>query len=332
MDIGIFVQASREAVGEFLNRWLRDTASQKVRPRTLDDYRSLVTRHLLPRIGHLPLAQLRTDMLDRAYAEMHASGLSARTIAYAHSVLHGALDHAVKRGLLAKNPAAGATRPRTKTREMQSLTPEEAGAFLAAAAGSRFESLWVLLVTSGIRPAEALGLEWADLQDDAGTIQRSLVHLRDGSTEEDAPKTDKARRTVALPQATIASLRQHKIGQNIERLAAGPRWQENDYIFCNHIGGPLEWRVVARRYFRPLIARANLKRFRPYDLRHTCASLLLKHGEHAKVVSERLGHAKVAFTLDVYGHVLPGMQQAAAKKLQGMLFGDEPTAKKESSG
>lgn len=320
MDLGAFVERSKESVTDYLVRWLDDTASKKVRARTLEDYRALARKHLIPSLGNHALGQLTTEVIERTYSQMTEAGLSPRTVGYAHSVLHNALAHAVARGHLARNPAAGATLPRLKQREMRSLTPEEASRLLGAARGTRFEALWNLLLTAGLRPGEALGLKWADIDGDRTRIQRSLVHLTDGSWHFDAPKTDKARRSIPLPPSTLAALREHRAKQNAVRLEAGSTWHHDDLVFCTGEGQPLEWRVVARRYFRPLIKSAGLPHMRPYDLRHSCATLLLASGENAKVVSERLGHAKVALTLDVYSHVLPDMQQGAADKLESLLF------------
>ena len=108
--------------------------------------------------------------------------------------------------------------------------------------------------------------------------------------------------------------------QNVPRLSSGQAWKDLDLVFCNSTGGPLEWRVLATRYFRPLVKSAGLGKLRPYDLRHTCATLLLESGENPKVVSERLGHHDIAITLEVYSHVLPGMQERATDKLEQILF------------
>lgn len=203
---------------------------------------------------------------------------------------------------------------------MRSLSLDEATRLFDVARKSRFEALLQLLLVGGLRPGEALGLKWSDLSDDKLRIQRSLVRLRNGRWKLDAPKTNKARRTVPLPTGVIATLRAHRASQHRDRLQAGDAWADLDLMFCTHTGQPLEWRVIARRYLRPLLKAAGVANFRPYDLRHSCATLLLASGENAKVVSERLGHATVALTLDVYSHVLPDMQQQAADKLEAMLY------------
>jgi integrase len=203
---------------------------------------------------------------------------------------------------------------------MQSLSAEEAGRFLAAARETRFEALWTVLLTAGLRPCEALALKWGDILEDRVQIRRSLTWVPGEGPQFAEPKTLGGRRVVSLPTSTLKALRAQRSRQAAERLAAGPSWKENDLVFANRLGGPLEWRIVAGRYFRPVLRAGGLRDIRPYDLRHTCASLLLAAGENVKVVSERLGHATATMTLDVYAHVLPDMQQKAAERLEAMLF------------
>jgi integrase len=321
LDTGTFAEASQVPVGVFLEEWLETSATPRVRARTLADYRSLADRYLVPALGHLKLAQITPSHIQRAYAVMQHRGLSPRTIRYAHSVLHGALEQAVRWRQLARNPAKLVDLPRHERREMRALAPGEASRFLDAARGTRFEALWMLLLTTGLRPGEALGLKWPDIDGDRLRIQRALVRQRDGTWDLCEPKTARARRVVTLPVSTQRSLQAHRARQLQERMRAGAAWSGQDLVFCTSEGQPLEWRVVVRRYFRPILRKAGLGALRPYDLRHSCASLLLAAGENVKVVSERLGHASVALTLDVYSHVLPDMQQRAAERMEQLLFG-----------
>lgn len=97
-------------------------------------------------------------------------------------------------------------------------------------------------------------------------------------------------------------------------------WHAHDLVFCSEQGTPHSIPNLTYRYFRPLLTKAKLPRIRLYDLRHTCATLLLAANEHPKIVSERLGHASITLTLDTYSHVLPTMQEGASQKLEAMLF------------
>ena len=134
-------------------------------------------------------------------------------------------------------------------------------------------------------------------------------------------KTARSRRAIPLPASAVRALAEHRRRQAEERLKLGPDYQQHDLVFATPEGGPLASRNLKRRHFRPILERAKLPAdFRLYDLRHSCATLLLAAGEHPKVVSERLGHATITLTLDVYSHVLPTMQEAASEKLEQMLF------------
>ena len=129
------------------------------------------------------------------------------------------------------------------------------------------------------------------------------------------------RRTVTIPEVVREELQHHRTAQVEERLQAGARYENHDFVFAASNGSPLDWKVVVARHFRPLATKAGLPALRPYDLRHTCATLLLAAGENVKVVSERLGHASAALTLDTYSHVLPDMQQGAAERMETILTG-----------
>lgn len=318
-DVSAFVQPSSRTLAEFIPDWLNTIKAGTVRPRTLDDYRDQATRHLVPQLGCLKLSQLTTEAIDKHYTALRAQ-LSARTIRYVHSVLHGALEQAVKWQLIAINPAKMAALPRKETREMKSLTEEQARSFLLAAQSDRFEALWYLLLTGGIRPGEALAAKWSDLVGGQLQIQRSLSRRSDGSWSFHEPKTARARRSVSIPPSTLAAMQRHRAKQAESRLLAGAAWQDHGLIFCNGSGRPLEWRLISQRHFRKICRQVGIYGIRPYDLRHTCATLLLRNNESVKVVSERLGHHSAALTLDVYAHVLPDMGKQAGDRLESLLF------------
>jgi integrase len=320
MDTDTFVEASERAFGEYLTEWLETSAKPRIRERTYLDYKSLADRYLRPALGHRKLLQITAPEIQAVYAAMLARGLSPRTVRYAHSVVHSALEQAVKWRMLARNPAKLVDLPRTERREMRSLTAEEASRFLATSNGTRWHALWTLLLTSGLRPGEALGLRWADLDGDRLRIQRTLIRGPEGRWQLVEPKTPKARRVVSLPPSARKALIAHRTLQIEERLRAGATWEDLDLMFSGSRGGALDYRLLVARQFKPIARAAGLPNLRPYDLRHSCATLLLASGENVKVVSERLGHASATLTLDTYSHVLPDMQQRAADRLEDLLF------------
>jgi integrase len=171
-----------------------------------------------------------------------------------------------------------------------------------------------------MRFGELLGLRWRDVDLDAGILQvrRTLLRTAAGLhlTE---PKTAHSRRRVALAPQAREALRTHRGRQAVERLQLGRAWDDQDLVFANAIGKPVEAGNLLRRSFWPLLAKANLPRIRFHDLRHTAATLLLSQGVHPKVVSELLGHSSIGLTLDIYSHVLPDMQQQAATAMDRLL-------------
>ncbi len=174
---------------------------------------------------------------------------------------------------------------------------------------------------TGMRPEEYLALQWADIDLARGTAQvrRALVrHNKSWSFEE--PKTARSRRTVFLPAPLLKKLSTHKRRQAEDRLKVGAAWQAFNLVFCSEQGTPHSIPNLTYRYFRPILTKAELPQIRLYDLRHSCATLLLIAEENPKVVSERLGHSTIVLTLDTYSHVLPTMQQKATAKLEKMLY------------
>jgi integrase len=191
---------------------------------------------------------------------------------------------------------------------------------LEAASGDRLEALYVLAVHTGLRQGELLGLKWDDIDLAARTLQvrRALITAR-GGPRLAAPKTKGSRRRVSLTGAAVEALKAHLERQLAQIDRAGSLWQEKGLVFASETGAPLDRRDLTSRRFKPLLERARLPHFRFHDLRHTCATLLLTQNVNPKVVSEMLGHSSIAITLDTYSHVLPNMQDSAARALEEAL-------------
>lgn len=311
----------------------------RVRERTFADYSDLLKRYVTAAIGNKRLSDVRPLDIQTLYNFMispklkkgeeqkpsisYGLGLSARSVRMLHAVLSSALKQAVKWHMLALNPCEAVELPRMERKEMQALSPEEASCFLEAARQDRFGVLFTFALATGMRPEEYLGLQWKDINFENGTatVRRTLLWRNGGGWYFDEPKTSRSRRTIPLPSSLMRALSEHRRRQVELRLKAGAQYQNNDFVFATGWGTPLMRRNLIRRHFRPILKRANLSAsFRLYDLRHSCATLLLAASENPKVVSERLGHASIVLTLDTYSHVLPSMQQAATEKLESLLF------------
>ncbi len=321
-DLGTFVEPTSLTLNRFLDKWLATAARHRVRERTYRDYESLLTRYVRPLLGQRRLAQIRPLEIQDLYTRLQEQRLSARTIRYAHAVLSGALKQAVKWRQLSQNPAAFVDLPRQTHHEARALSPEETERFQTAAQEDPFALVFTVALATGMRPGEYLALQWKDVDLKAGTVvvQRSLVRQKDRWTFAE-PKTTRSRRTIPLPPTLTRALSEHRRRQAEQRLAAGPAYDNNDLVFAAANGQPFDENNLVRRHFKPILRAASLPEVvRLYDLRHTCATLLLAAGENPKVVSERLGHASITLTLDTYSHVLPTMQRGAAERLEPALF------------
>ena len=319
-DTGLPVIGERLTVKGWLTSWL-EQVQPTVKPQTFRRYEQLVRVHLVPDLGRLPLSKLGAHHLSTRWAKMLASGSAPRTVHHTHTVLHKALEDALRLGLVARNVCDLVDPPRAPQAEMHILTPEQVHTLLAAAEGDRLEALYVVALSTGMRAGEIMALKWSAVDLARGTLQvrATLQYTRGAGYTFAEPKTKRSRRQIALPAIAVDALRAHRARQLEERLHMGEVWEEMDLVFPNTIGRPLDGTNLLRMQFYPLLKRAGLPRVRLHDLRHTAATLLLGQSINPKIVSELLGHASVAITLDLYSHCLPDMQQQAAAAMDAVL-------------
>ena len=315
-DRGILPVVERATVGEYMTRWLVDEVRHTRKARTYDSYSDAARLYIVPTIGAIKLTQLQPAHVKSLHAAMLGDGLAPRTIRIAHGALHCALKQAVEWGMLPRNVAAYARPPRLKRAEVQAFDSDEARRLREVAGPTRWGPLLAVALATGLRQGELLGLTWADidLTDGVIAVRRQLGH--DGQFGE--LKHDGQRRGIDVPASTIATLREHKARQNEARLLLGPDWHDHNLVFATHAGKPLGHRNVIREY-KAILRRAGLPLHKFHALRHTNATLLLSQGIHPKIVQERLGHASITITLDIYSHVLPRMGKDAAAKLDALL-------------
>lgn len=316
--------ADESLAGFLRTRWLPAIEST-VRATTFLNYRSHVERHIVPRLGGVRLCEIDGSALNELYASLLVDGrvdgkggLRAATVRRVHATLHRALRDAVRWGLLGDNPADRADPPRLRADmiEMRTWDLEELRAFLQFVEADPHYPLWLILATTGMRRGEALGLRWRDVDLDAGQVAiRQTIVAVGYEVRLSSPKTARGRRVVALDAMTVAALREHRIARD-ER----PSKNHSDLIFCSGDGRPLHPCHVSKR-FALLVAGSPVPAIRLHDLRHTHATVALRAGIHPKIVSERLGHATVSMTLDVYSHAIPHMQKEAADRMGRLVFG-----------
>ena len=322
---GTLITAPKQTLAQFLFEWLENSQKQSVRPRTYERYEELVRLHIVPALGRHELQKLSAQQLQAFYAKKAEEGLSATTINHFHNVLHKALDTAVKWNLVARNVCDLVSPPRRKQFEVHPLTLEQVHKLLSVVDGHEMEALIKLALATGLRRGELMGLKWQDINVDAGVLQVRRILSRVPSKMpgkgyvEAEPKTQKSRRSVVIAPFALEALTQHRERQLEAKLKAGDAWQEHDYVFCTSIGTHLNPTRDMLDQLKALLKKAGLPDIRFHDLRHSAATLLLSVGVHPKVVQEILGHSQISITMDVYSHVLPGMQQDAMSRLNDAL-------------
>jgi integrase len=316
-DLGRDLEGARITLNEYLDRWLEIAVKPRVRQKTCQDYDGILRRYIRPGLGDRVLVSLRPMEIQRTYHGMVERGLSARTVRYTHAVLRSALRQALRWRLLLENPVDGVKIPRQLTGEMRSLTVEQAQAFLTAALATRHGPVLAVALTTGMRPSEYLALKWQDLDWTRQTVSvvRSLRRF-DGRWCFSDTKRSRSRRPIKLQSWIVALLRDLQTKAIVQDLYP----EAHDLVFRTQLGQPISADYLAKQ-FRSILDAAGVPRMRLYDLRHSAATIALAAGVSPKVVSEQLGHASTAFTLDTYAHVLPHMQDEAAARVEAMLFG-----------
>lgn len=316
--------SQRLRVRDYLDAWLEERRALGVlRERTADRYKELIDKHLSPRLGHFPLARLSPAAIQHLYATLLSRGLSGSTVRRAASVLHVALEDAVKRGLILRNPQDNTTLPVPARYEPTVPTPEQMVAYLEDALASATPALWAFYVAAaatGMRESELLGLreEAVDLERGVVSVHRQLVRAGRAPVFGE-PKTAKGRRMVLLPQVAVDAIRSALRWKRERRMRLGPKWRETGLVFCGPTGRPLNRSNILNRDHLKRLERLKMPRFRIHDLRHFSASTLVAAGIDHRTVADRLGHASPSFTLATYAHPVAAAQERAAAVANDVL-------------
>jgi integrase len=315
-DLGRDLEGAKITLNEYLDRWIQTAVKPRVRSKTCQDYEGMLRRYIRPNLGARVMAAIRPLDLQATYQQMIERGLSSRTVRYTHVVLKSAMRQALQWRLLLENPADAVKIPQQLRREMRSFTVEQAQTFLKVALATPHGPVLAVALTTGMRPSEYLGLKWQDIDWTRQTVSvvRSIRRL-DGRWCFCDTKRSRSRRPIKLQRWIVALLRDLQTNASMHNLCP----ELDDLVFRTLSGKPINADYLAK-YFRSILDLAGLPRIRLYDLRHSAATIALAAGVSPKVVSEQLGHASTAFTLDTYAHVLPHMQDEAAAKVEAMLL------------
>ena len=319
VDEGLTLRGLDLTLAEYFESWL-ENKKVSVNETTVHDYRGYVKRDIVPILGSIKLAELRSDHIQHLLGMKAKQGLESATVLKIFRILNTALKQAVKLGIISRNPADSVERPKIQRKEMKVWDETQVMHFISTLAGTRWEALFYMAVTTGLRRGEILALRWSDFDwvSRKLNIQRQIRTVKGKGLQIRPPKSAAGRRVVILGERDIEKLKKHVDIQEQMKVWAGDRWKENGLIFPSTIGTFLSpWNYYAK--FKELSKKASLPEIRLHDLRHTAATIMLKHDVHPKIVQDRLGHADISTTLNRYSHVLPSFQSEAAAKLDEAL-------------
>jgi integrase len=319
LDAGMTLADERVRVGPFLDRWLQDVVRPTRSYATWRGYEVNIRLHITPEIGRRTLAKLSPLDVQAMINTKLEEGLAPRTVQYVHATLRAALNAAMRWGLVGRNVATLVDPISVERTPVTPFSPEEVTKLLGAAATHRLGAFYVTAMAVGLRPSEALGLRWADVDLAEGIVHvRRALERRDGEFFFKETKSRTSRRSIPLPGVCADALRAHRRRQLEERLASAAEWQDGDLVFSTPTGEPLDRSEVSRQ-FGLLQEQAGVAHRRLYDCRHPAASLLLAQGVSPRVVMETLGHSSFALTMDTYTHVLPPLMRDAADAMDRAL-------------
>lgn len=321
LDNGSYIPVARETVARFLEKWLETYAATNTRLRTQMGYRQYINCYAIPLVGNVEIQKLTPRHIQNIYAGMLHRGLSNTTVSQLHRILHIALGTGVKWGLLARNPVDAATAPRPEGKELDMWDEDTIWQFLEQVADTRFAKLYCLAVLTGMRRSELCGLKWeyVDLPGCRLSVARTLQRIKTHGLVEDQPKTRRSRRSISFGPEMVSLLHAIRARQVEQQLEAGELWQDTGYVFTDPEGRPVIPDQVTQD-FAAQVRKLGLPHLTLKGLRHAYATLLLSDGVNLKVVSEALGHSSISITGDIYSHVLPGIQEETALRLEQRLL------------
>jgi len=320
---GAYREPKRISFADFADKWLEDYASVRVKPSTLVRYIRIIRCDLKPFFGQMELSQISAELVQSFVAGMikqkhrtkNRARWSPKTILHDLVLLKSMFKRAVILGYIHESPAQYVERPKVEDKEMDFLTPEEIELFFDNVT-PKFRPLFMTAVMTGLRRGELLGLQWGDIDWNAG-----LLHVRRSLYKGTfvTPKSSRSRRAVTMSPELARCLKEHKI-------ACPP--SKDDLVFCTELGTAIDADNLVHREFLPALRRAGLRKIRFHDLRHTFTALLIATGENVKYIQYQLGHASIQTTLDRYGHLMPESHREAGQRLDKFIFGEASSQRK----
>jgi integrase len=322
---GLYIEPTKITVGQFLDRWL-EHIKPLVSPGTHERYGELVAKNLKPLLGAVLVTKLRPMQISEAYAKALSSGrrdggggLAPSTVRYLHVILKASMRQAVRWQVLVRNPVDAIDPPKIERSAMTTYDLAQTADLIDATRGTRMTITVILAVLCGLRRGEIAALRWRNVN--LSAAQLAVTESAEQTTagiRYKRPKNGKGR-TVALSARVVNELRSHRVQQAQELLKLGVPLTDDAFVVAQADGSPLQPRTITHQWHQLLATNKALPRIRFHDLRHAHATHMLASGVHPKIASERVGHSKVGITMDLYSHVIPGMQEDAAARVDRAL-------------
>ena len=330
VNTGDYFEPTKMTLARWIEIWLQEYSGDK-KYSTVKHYKAQCRTHIIPSLGAVRLSELTAPQIQAFYNKMQRDGLAPKSVRNIHGILTKCLSTAVQVGYLRVNPAGSVTLPKVVQKEIHPLTDEQVKDFLQAADNDEYGILLKVVLFTGLRESEAIGLTWDCVDFKAGTMkickQLQKRPLKDGGFTFTPLKNNKTRILKPAP-FVMKLLERRKCEQAEQRFMVGDLWEgwnsaeerKTALVFTSAIGKNLHPQTVYSHY-KKLAAQIGVPESRVHDLRHTFAVLSLQNGDDVKTVQSNLGHATAAFTLDVYGHVSEKMKNDSAARMEAYIEG-----------
>jgi integrase len=325
------LKVSADTFDAFLDEWI-EAKRLSVEETSMRTYTLFIDLYIRPSLGGQLGAKITADEIQKLYGKLLKDGLQAGTVRYIHNLLAMVFKLALERKKLTASPMAGVKTPKDLRQNLavskpkaRAMTADQVALFMAAAEGTRSGALFKLAFHIGCRPGELMGLKWTDIDTQARTLRvnQSIAWRKAGDWFLKTPKTALSRRTLPLTENLLELMATHRMKQLEARIKVGKLWTDHGFVFANEVGEPYPHWILRYDFEQILKAACLPENFSPYSARHTMATLLIANGTNPKAVSERLGHSKVAITLQAYTHVSPGMQAEVSQEIERLLGGQK---------
>ncbi|MDD4169585.1 MAG: tyrosine-type recombinase/integrase [Desulfotomaculaceae bacterium] len=341
IEKGQLVDSGRLTFADFVERWIRDYAEGNLAPKTLFRYKEILENRILPAMGHLKIEQIRPSHLMEFYANLSEEGirldgrpgkLSDSTILYHHRILSSILKDAVQWQVIVSNPCERVKPPKVTKKQAVCYDEEQAAAMLTALEEEelKYRALINLALFTGLRRGELMGLTWADVDFEGGTLEvrQASQYLPGQGIFTKSPKNESSERLMALPSFLVDLLRQYRKEQLQERLKVGDLWQDSDRLFVTWDGQPMHPDTVSG-WFPKFLERHGLPHLPFHGIRHTAATMLINQNLPVKNISGRMGHSNISTTMNIYGHYLKSADKEAADRLEQVYQNMKGNGKKD---